>query len=171
MTTYEYHVYREGKWWMVEIPAIDGLTQARHLTDVEDIARSYISLDQDVPPSEVQLRRASVKVRGRDVTADAGEVTRLRNSAAELHKQARHAAPAARGPARRRRCTDPRHRHGGQRLVPASRADRPTGRTRREDGEPRGCPSLRDHHAHEDVPVITSTQVKVETRVQHRYPQ
>ena len=88
MTTYEYHVYREGKWWMVEIPAIDGLTQARHLTDVEDIARSYISLDQDVPPSEVQLRRASVKVRGRDVTADAGEVTRLRNSAAELEKQA-----------------------------------------------------------------------------------
>lgn len=88
MTTYDYRVYREGKWWMVEIPAIDGLTQARHLTDVEDIARSYISLDQDVPPSEVQLRRASVKVRGRDVTADAGEVTRLRNSAAELHKQA-----------------------------------------------------------------------------------
>jgi len=88
VTTFDYRVYREGKWWMVEIPAIDGLTQARHLTDVEDMARSYISLDQDVPPSEVQLRRASVKVRGRDVTADAGEVTRLRNSAAELHKQA-----------------------------------------------------------------------------------
>jgi len=88
VTTYDYRAYREGKWWMVEIPAIDGLTQARHLTDVEDIARSYISLDQDVPPSEVQLRRASVNVRGRDVTADAGEVTRLRNSAAELHRHA-----------------------------------------------------------------------------------
>ncbi len=69
MTIYDYRGYREGKWWMVEIPAIDGLTQARHLTDVEDIAPSCISLDQDVPPSEVQLRRASVKVRGRDATS------------------------------------------------------------------------------------------------------
>ncbi len=88
MTTYEYHVYREGKWWMVEIPAINGLTQARRLTAVEDMARSYISLDQDVPPSDVQLRRTSVKVRGHDVAADAGEVIRLRNSAAELEKRA-----------------------------------------------------------------------------------
>ena len=163
VTTFDYRVYREGKWWMVEIPAIDGLTQARHLTDVEDIARSYISLDQDVPPSEVQLRRASVKVRGRDVTADAGEVTRLRNSAAELHKQADTLRQQLVAQLVDDGVPIREHRHGGQCLVPASRADRPTGRTRREDGEPRGCPSLRDHHAHEDVPVAT--------RVQHRYPQ
>jgi len=94
---------------------------------------------------------------------DAGEVTRLRNSAAELHKQADTLRQQLVAQLVDDGVPIREHRHGGQCLVPASRADRPTGRTRREDGEPRGCPSLRDHHAHEDVPVAT--------RVQHRYPQ
>src|SRR5690242_16479877 len=42
-------VTREGKWWMVHIPELDGLTQARNLGEVEAQARDYIAVWLDVP--------------------------------------------------------------------------------------------------------------------------
>src|SRR5665647_2131575 len=36
MKTYDITVTREGKWWMVAVPAIDGLTQARRLSEIRD---------------------------------------------------------------------------------------------------------------------------------------
>lgn len=48
MMTYKVEVYRDGRWWMVRIPEIDGLTQARSLAAVAPMARSYIALWRDV---------------------------------------------------------------------------------------------------------------------------
>ncbi len=55
-TTYDIEVTRDEKWWMIAIPAIDGLTQARRLSEVDDMAVSFISVDQDVAASQVELR-------------------------------------------------------------------------------------------------------------------
>ena len=38
MHRYEVEVYRDGRWYMIRIPEIDGLTQARHPREIDDIA-------------------------------------------------------------------------------------------------------------------------------------
>jgi len=54
---YEVHVTgREGRWWAVEIPQLDGVTQAARLADVAAEARDYIAVTLDVPPSTVNVR-------------------------------------------------------------------------------------------------------------------
>jgi hypothetical protein len=55
--TYEVKVTREGKWWMVAIPAIDGLTQARRLSEAELMAKEYIAVTLDVPVESVDVDR------------------------------------------------------------------------------------------------------------------
>ena len=40
MRTYDIQVTRDGRWWMVYVPEIDQLTQARHHGEIEPIARS-----------------------------------------------------------------------------------------------------------------------------------
>ncbi len=49
MNAYDVTVTRDGSWWMVEIPALDGLTQARRLSEVTEMSRSYVAVTLDVP--------------------------------------------------------------------------------------------------------------------------
>ncbi|MCW3494553.1 hypothetical protein [Microbacterium sp. SSM24] len=49
MKTYDITVTRDGEWWMVGIPEIDGLTQARSLEEVVPIAQDYIAVTLDIP--------------------------------------------------------------------------------------------------------------------------
>ena len=76
MTTYDVNVTRDGKWWMVEVPAIGGLTQARRVTEVEDMARDLIAVTLDVPLSDVEL----------------GEVNLAVDDLSDLQKRVRHIA-------------------------------------------------------------------------------
>ena len=43
-TTYTVDVTRDGRWWTVSIPAVDGVTQARRLSDVESMARELVAV-------------------------------------------------------------------------------------------------------------------------------
>lgn len=52
---YEVTVTREGKWWMVAVPAIDGLTQARRLGDAERMAREVIAIESGTPLADVSV--------------------------------------------------------------------------------------------------------------------
>jgi len=88
MKTYEIRVYRDGKWWMVEIPEIDGLTQARRLSEVEDMARSFIAVDQDVAPSEIQLRSPQVIVSGEDLGSTMRDILEFRKTARVAEEKA-----------------------------------------------------------------------------------
>lgn len=88
LRTFEVKVHRDGKWWMVEIPEIDGLTQARRLADVEDMARSYIAVDQDLAPSEIQLVNPRVWVEGKDLSETMKEILALRAAAKESEEAA-----------------------------------------------------------------------------------
>jgi len=45
-TTYTATATREGRWWLVRVPEIDGVTQARSLAEAEVMARP--DLGQDV---------------------------------------------------------------------------------------------------------------------------
>ncbi len=52
---YRAEVRREGKLWLVEVPAIDGLTQARRLSEAQLMARELIAVTLGVPLSEVDV--------------------------------------------------------------------------------------------------------------------
>jgi len=79
MKRFEVKVAREGRWWMVKIPEISGLTQARRLSEVAQMAREWIALNEDLALSEIDVAVVGVDVGGLDV-AEAGElVSQLRD--------------------------------------------------------------------------------------------
>jgi len=53
--SYQVTVRRDGKWWMVAIPELDGLTQAKRLADAELMAREYIASTLDVAIDSVSV--------------------------------------------------------------------------------------------------------------------
>jgi hypothetical protein len=85
---YDVEVTREGRWWMISIPALDGLTQARRLDEVEDMARSYISVDTDAPPSTVELGKVSIWVGTDEVNTAHDEIAALRAEARAAEERA-----------------------------------------------------------------------------------
>lgn len=88
MTAYEATATREGKWWMISIPSIDGLTQARRLSEATDMAREYIAASQDVPLEAVGVRLAFAPIGGvDDVTTRLAKITARRELAATLEKE------------------------------------------------------------------------------------
>lgn len=55
MNTYRVNVTRDGRWYMLSIPEIDGLTQARWRWEIKRMARSCIAVTLDVPMREVAV--------------------------------------------------------------------------------------------------------------------
>jgi hypothetical protein len=62
MPTYDIDVTRDGRWWMIHIPALDGLTQARFPGEIEDMARDFIALVTDTPIGEIRVNRREITV-------------------------------------------------------------------------------------------------------------
>jgi hypothetical protein len=56
MHTYEIEVCRDGRWFMIRIPELDGLTQARWPGEVKSMARSYIAVRTDQPIDDIAVR-------------------------------------------------------------------------------------------------------------------
>jgi len=88
MKTYDVKVTRDGRWWMIEIPEVDGLTQARRLDEVETMARELIAVTLDVPLSEVVVSVSGIEVEGQDVLATKALVDELRTRAKEAEEMA-----------------------------------------------------------------------------------
>jgi hypothetical protein len=61
MYEFKIEVTRDGRWWMVHLPEIDGFTQVRRLYEVETMAREYIALDRNVPFDDIKVETASVR--------------------------------------------------------------------------------------------------------------
>ncbi|OBJ90908.1 hypothetical protein [Mycobacterium asiaticum] len=55
MRCYEIEVTRDGSWWMINIPEIDGLTQARNASEIEQVARSYIAVATDRTTDDIAV--------------------------------------------------------------------------------------------------------------------
>lgn len=62
MTTYKVEVQRDGKWWMIHVPDIDGLTQARRLSEVNDMARSLIAISTDTKLGDVEVDIVAIRL-------------------------------------------------------------------------------------------------------------
>jgi predicted RNase H-like HicB family nuclease len=60
--TYDVALTREGKWWMVSIPEIYGLTQARTIKEAHDMARDYIAVTLDVPAQSFEIHVHAEKI-------------------------------------------------------------------------------------------------------------
>ncbi|SFA57014.1 hypothetical protein SAMN05444374_11156 [Rhodococcoides kroppenstedtii] len=68
-TTYTVSVTRDGEWWMVAVPELDALTQARRLGDVDTAARELVALETGTALDEVSI---DVHV---ELTAGDGDLT------------------------------------------------------------------------------------------------
>lgn len=55
VTTYHVNVTRGDRYWLLHVPEIDHVTQARHLREVDDMARDLIALMTDTDPADVNL--------------------------------------------------------------------------------------------------------------------
>ncbi|ONI72409.1 hypothetical protein BWI15_20455 [Kribbella sp. ALI-6-A] len=86
MKTYDALVTRDGRWWMIEIPELDGLTQARRLDEVEKMAREYIAVTLDVPMSQVAVSVSGVEVAGQDLLEAKALVEDLRRHAKQVEE-------------------------------------------------------------------------------------
>ncbi len=56
MPCYDIEVTREGRWWEIRIPALDGVTQARFRGEAEEMTRSYIAVTTDTPIDDIEVR-------------------------------------------------------------------------------------------------------------------
>ncbi|MGP9503997.1 hypothetical protein ACT3TS_17510 [Specibacter sp. AOP5-B1-6] len=54
--TLEASAYKEGKWWMVSIPEIDGLTQCKTIDKIPEQAASLAAIILDVPADQVAVK-------------------------------------------------------------------------------------------------------------------
>ena len=87
MDRYQVEVTRDGHWWMISVPEIDGITQARRLTEVEQAARELIAVTLDVRLSEVAVD-VSLDIDGIDVESTIDTISKEKAEAARLEEDA-----------------------------------------------------------------------------------
>ncbi|MHA7306606.1 hypothetical protein ACX80E_15420 [Arthrobacter sp. TMN-49] len=54
--TLEVNAYKEGKWWMVSIPEIDGLTQCKTIDKIPEQAADLAAIILNVPADQVAVK-------------------------------------------------------------------------------------------------------------------
>lgn len=90
---YKVEVTREGRWWMVYVPEIDQLTQARRVAEIVPQAESLIAISTDQPLTDIAVRVVSITVPGLgDVAARGHALVDARNAAAHATEAAQHDA-------------------------------------------------------------------------------
>jgi DNA-directed RNA polymerase specialized sigma24 family protein len=86
VNTYRVDVDRDGRFWRIHVPQIERSTQARHLREVELMARDLIAIMEDAPPDSF----------GVDIHIELPEDVRQELArSAELREQAAHAQTEA----------------------------------------------------------------------------
>lgn len=88
MKSYRVHAEREGKFWLLRVPELDIMTQARRLTEADEMTRDLIATWLDVAPDSFTIdldvalpdELAQRRDRARQLREEAD---RLRDEAAE----------------------------------------------------------------------------------------
>jgi hypothetical protein len=86
---YTARVTREGKWWMVAVPEIDGLTQARRLGEADLMAQELIAVTLGVPRESIEIALVVESVGAVDVEDRLAEIRRTKSEAEGLEAKAR----------------------------------------------------------------------------------
>jgi hypothetical protein len=93
MHSYKVEVERDGRWWIITVPELDQVTQARRVNEIEDMARSLIAVSTDAPLADVQVQVVSIVIPGvGDILSTALHIEDLRQRAEDLETQAAEAA-------------------------------------------------------------------------------
>lgn len=79
-TTYKVEVTRDGKWWMIAIPELNALTQARRIEDVPTMARELIALETGVALTDVAIEQRIELVTGGEDLAERVRIIRDRRA-------------------------------------------------------------------------------------------
>jgi len=85
---YTAYVSREGRWWMIHVDGIDGLTQARRLVEAERMAREFIAVSLGLPLAEVEVRTVIEEIDSVPVAVEAARIADERAEAARLEQDA-----------------------------------------------------------------------------------
>lgn len=85
-TTYEVTVSHGERYWLVEVPAIGHVTQARNLAEVEPMARDLIAVMLEVEPGSIQLT-TTIEL-PETVTTHLARSAHLREEAGRVQSQA-----------------------------------------------------------------------------------
>ena len=90
---YKIEVTRDGRWWMIHIPDVGGLIQARRLGEVDYMARDYLALVTHTPIDKIAVHVISVEVPPLgDVVSGAQRIVRERIAAAAASAKAQEDA-------------------------------------------------------------------------------
>lgn len=93
MPSYNVEVNRDGRWWMIRVPEIDQLTQARRISEIADMAKSLIAISTATPLSDIDIRITGIDVPGvGDVAAAADRITAARTAATDALQAAQDQA-------------------------------------------------------------------------------
>ncbi len=82
---YAVSVTRDGRWWMVEVPQLDAVTQARRLGEVDLMARELIAVTTGTKVEDVEVA-IHLSTIGRVSGERIEELDREKARAAELEK-------------------------------------------------------------------------------------
>lgn len=85
---YTADVVREGRWWMVSVPEIDGLTQARRLGEAELMARELVAVTTGQELEDVSVEVTVREVGGIDVAARIEKIEHERRESERLKRDA-----------------------------------------------------------------------------------
>lgn len=85
-TNYKVEVQRDGKWWMIHVPDIDGLTQARRLSEVNDMARSLIAISTDTKLEDVAVEIIAIRMESGQIRELLGLTEDIQNRRTQLRQ-------------------------------------------------------------------------------------
>lgn len=86
MTTYHARVERGDRYWVIYIPEVDRWTQARKLSEVDDMARDLVAVMEDLDPDSVEIDVSYVLPS--DVVIELSRADELRKQAADANSEA-----------------------------------------------------------------------------------
>jgi hypothetical protein len=90
---YEVTVRRDGRFWYIDIPAVDGATQARNLSEVDEMAKDYIAEVTAVSVNQIEVA-VTIELPA-DVQAHLAAATVLREEEAHARSRAAEESRAA----------------------------------------------------------------------------
>lgn len=93
MSTYHAQVKRGDKYWVIYVPEVDRYTQARHVREIETMARDLVAVMVEAEPDSFDLEVSITLPQEQQAHVDAAR--RLRQEADELSRRATEEARAA----------------------------------------------------------------------------
>lgn len=84
MRTHFINVKREGKFWLIAIPELDGLTQARKWDEIPQMAKEFISLMTQAKTEEIKIIIKNIEINNSPIISNAIAARNTAKKAVEI---------------------------------------------------------------------------------------